>query len=83
LWHWSDTLEANLDAARKTLKPGEQGEKSLRAYRIYLAGCALGFEQGWISLHQVLLKHKATGRQDELDFPSDEAYPWRRDYIYR
>jgi len=83
LWHWSDTLEANLDQARKTLKPGEQGDKSLRAYRIYLAGCALGFEQGWIALHQVLLKHKATGRQDELDYPSDEAYPWRRNYIYR
>src|SRR5690554_827371 len=76
LWAWSDTLEANLEAARKTLKPGEQGDKSLRAYRIYLAGCALGFEQGWISLHQALLKHKATGRQDELDFPADEAYPW-------
>jgi cyclopropane-fatty-acyl-phospholipid synthase len=82
LWAWSDALEARLDEARKTLKPGEQGEKSLRAYRIYLAGCALGFEQGWIALHQALLKHKATGRRDELDNPPDQAYPWRRAYIY-
>lgn len=82
LWAWSDALEARLDEARRFLK-GEQGEKSLRAYRIYLAGCAMGFEHGWIALHQVLLQHKATGRNDELDNPADLAYPWRRDYIYR
>lgn len=83
LWAWSDSLESQLDAARATLKPGLQGDKSLRAYRIYLAGCALGFEQGWIALHQVLFQHKATGRQDELDNPADLTFPWRRDYIYK
>lgn len=83
LWAWSDGLEAQLDEARKTLT-SESGERSLRAYRIYLAGCAMGFEHAWISLHQVLLQHKpASGRSDELDSPSDLAYPWRRDYIYR
>ncbi len=82
LWAWSDALESQLEAARATLKPGLQGDKSLRAYRIYLAGCALGFEQGWISLHQALLQHRASGRQDELDNPSGQAFPWRRDYIY-
>lgn len=82
LWAWSDALEARLDEARKTLT-SEAGERSLRAYRIYLAGCAMGFEQGWIALHQVLLQHKpVTGRRDELDHPADLAYPWRRDYIY-
>ncbi len=81
LWAWSDGLEARLDEARQILK-GEAGERSLRAYRIYLAGCAMGFEQGWIALHQVLLQHKATGRRDELDHPADLSYPWRRDYIY-
>jgi cyclopropane-fatty-acyl-phospholipid synthase len=81
LWAWSDALDARMDEARKFLK-GEQGEKSLRAYRIYLAGSALGFEQGWIALHQVLLQHTATGRNDELDNPSDLTYPWRRGYIY-
>src|SRR5690554_5468131 len=82
LWAWSDTLEAKLDEARKTLK-GESGERSLRAYRIYLAGCAMGFEHAWIALHQVLLQHKpVAGRSDELDNPSDLSYPWRRGYIY-
>lgn len=82
LWAWSDALESRLDEARQCLT-GEQGEKSLRAYRVYLAGCAMGFEHGWIALHQVLLQHKATGRRDELDYPADLSYPWRRDYIYR
>lgn len=83
LWAWSDALEARLDEARKTLT-SESGERSLRAYRIYLAGCAMGFEHAWIALHQVLLQHKpAIGRHDELDNPADLAYPWRRDYIYR
>jgi len=81
LWAWSDALEARLPEARQTL-PGEQGERSLRAYRMYLAGCAMGFEHGWIALHQVLAQARGHGRRDELDYPADIAYPWRRDYIY-
>jgi cyclopropane-fatty-acyl-phospholipid synthase len=82
LWAWSDALEACLPEARKAL-PGEQGERSLRAYRMYLAGCAMGFEHGWIALHQVLAQPRGHGRADELDCPADLAYPWRRDYIYK
>lgn len=81
LWAWSDALEARLPEARQTL-PGEQGERSLRAYRMYLAGCAMGFEHGWIALHQVLAQARGHGRHDELDYPADIAYPWRRDYMY-
>lgn len=81
LWAWSDELEARLPEARQVL-PGPDGERSLRAYRMYLAGCAMGFEHGWIALHQVLAKPRTAGRPDELDYPSDLAYPWRRDYIY-
>ncbi|CCN22584.1 putative cyclopropane-fatty-acyl-phospholipid synthase [Bordetella bronchiseptica 1289] len=81
LWAWSDALEACLPEAARILQ-GEQGERSLRAYRLYLAGCAMGFEHGWISLHQVLVTTPATGRTDELDMVRDLAYPWRRDYIY-
>ena len=82
LWAWSDALEANLSEAMAVLK-GEQGERSLRAYRLYLAGCAMGFEHGWIALHQILATTPpATGRHDELDNPSDLAYPWRRSYMY-
>lgn len=81
LWAWSDSLEAQLPEARATLK-GEEGERSLRAYRMYLAGCAMGFEHGWIALHQVLAQPRTAGRSDELDYPQDLSYPWRRDYIY-
>ncbi len=81
LWAWSDGLEARLpDAAR--ILGGDQGEHSLRAYRLYLAGCAMAFEHGWIALHQILAQHPATGRSDELDHPVDLSYPWRRDYMY-
>jgi cyclopropane-fatty-acyl-phospholipid synthase len=42
----------------------------------------MGFEHGWIALHQILAQPPATGRPDELDNPPDLAYPWRRDYMY-
>ena len=82
LWAWSDALEARLPEAAQILS-GPQGERSLRAYRLYLAGCAMGFEHGWIALHQVLAQPPAGGRADELDDPADLAYPWRRDYMYQ
>lgn len=81
LWAWSDALEARLPEARQVLR-GAQGERSLRAYRIYLAGCAMAFEHGWIALHQMLAALPSTGRPDELDNPPDLAYPWRRSYMY-
>jgi len=81
LWAWSDALETRLDAAR-TILSNNQGERALRAYRMYLAGCAMGFEHGWIALHQVLAQPRAAARPDALDNPADLAYPWRRDYMY-
>ena len=72
LWAWSDALESQLDAAAVVLN-GEQGARALRAYRLYLAGCAMGFEHGWISLYQILGQHMPTGRADELDLPGDLA----------
>lgn len=81
LWAWSDALEANLTSAHAIL-PGEQGARSIRAYRLYLAGCAMGFEHNWIALHQMLAQPAHGGRSDELLYPPDLSYPWRRDYIY-
>ena len=80
LWAWSDALEARLPEAVQLLQ-GDQGARSLRAYRLYLAGCAMAFEHGWIALHQVLATTPATGRPDELDNPADLGYPWRRTYM--
>ncbi len=81
LWAWRDGLEARLPEAARILG-ADQGERSLRAYRLYLAGSAMAFEHGWIALHQILAQHPATGRADELDHPAGPAYPWRRDYMY-
>ncbi|RZS81778.1 class I SAM-dependent methyltransferase [Pigmentiphaga kullae] len=82
LWAWSDGLEEKLDEAYRIL-PGEQGAKSIRAYRLYLAGCAMAFEQGWISLNQVLCQRQGVFDETQLDEPPGQAYPFRRDYIYR
>lgn len=82
LWAWSDGLEEKLDEAYRIL-PDEQGAKSIRAYRLYLAGCAMAFEQGWISLNQVLCQRQGVFDESQLDEPPGQAYPFRRDYIYR
>lgn len=81
LWAWSDNLESRLDEARATLAD-EKGERSIRAYRMYLAGCAMGFENGWIALHQVLAQHRASPAHSTLKAEDTNSYPWRRDYIY-
>ncbi len=78
LWAWSDGLEAHLDAARAA-----SSERVLRAYRLYLAGSAMAFERGWMSLHQVLAA-KPTGRVGDGPVRgAQSAYPFTRDYIYR
>ena len=49
LWDWSDGLEARLEQARSVTR-----DSVVRAYRLYLAGSAMSFEHGWISLFQML-----------------------------
>jgi cyclopropane-fatty-acyl-phospholipid synthase len=86
LWDWSSALETQLDTARQVLTANAgaaNAEKTLRAYRLYLAGSAMSFEQGWISLHQ-LLATKPTG--DVSSAPAvgaQSVYPFNRDYMYR
>ena len=85
LWDWSNALEQKLAEARDILlvdKNCEHAEKTLRAYRLYLAGSAMSFEQGWLSLHQ-LLATRPTG--DVSSAPAKGAqsvYPFNRDYMY-
>ncbi len=86
LWAWSDALEAQLDEALRILSQQSdpaQAAKTLRAYRLYLAGCATGFEQGWMALYQML-----TIRPDGLVGSgsirgAQSVYPFVRDSIYR
>lgn len=86
LWAWSDGLEAQLPAAREVLAAqggAQQGDKVLRAYRLYLAGSALGFERGWMALHQ-MLAIKPDGDVATGAMPGAQSgYPFIRDYIYR
>ncbi|KQU83021.1 cyclopropane-fatty-acyl-phospholipid synthase [Variovorax sp. Root318D1] len=88
LWAWSDALEAQLGAAREVLeraggRQGANAERILRAYRLYLAGSAMSFEQGWISLHQ-MLSTRPDGRVEHgVLRGSQSVYPFARDYIYK
>lgn len=86
LWDWSDALEAQLDAAREVLAVDggpERAEKTLRAYRLYLAGSAMSFEQGWLALHQLLASRPTGNAPVEALKGARSAYPFRRDYMYR
>jgi cyclopropane-fatty-acyl-phospholipid synthase len=78
LWAWSDALEAQLDRARRIT-----GEKVVRAYRLYLAGSAMGFERGWMSLHQTLAARPTGDTADGAMRGAQSVYPFNRDYIYR
>ncbi|MBI3524030.1 MAG: class I SAM-dependent methyltransferase [Betaproteobacteria bacterium] len=67
LTHWVERFEA----------AGEQvkiiaGEKRWRIWRTYLAGCAHGFANNWMTLYQILA---VKGRANDL--------PLTRDYMYR
>lgn len=77
LWAWSDALEARLEEARRFT-----GDRTVRAYRLYLAGSAMGFEQGWMSLFQMLAA-RPSGQLDEGPMRgAQSAFPFNRDYMY-
>jgi cyclopropane-fatty-acyl-phospholipid synthase len=78
LWAWSDGLEAQLGRAREIT-----GEKVVRAYRLYLAGCAMSFERGWISLHQMLASRPSGSIADGPMRGAQSTFPFQRGYIYR
>jgi len=77
LWAWSDALEARLDDARRFAD-----EKVVRAYRLYLAGSAMAFERGWMSLHQVLAARPSGDVVAGAMRGAQSTYPFTRDYIY-
>ncbi len=85
LWAWSDTLEDRLAEAEAVLIAShgpDRGPQTLRAFRLYLAGCAMAFEEGWVSLHQIL----AVRPDGQLDTGpmrgAQSVYPFRRGYMY-
>ncbi len=85
LWHWSDALESRLDEALVTLKAdrnSSQAAKILRAYRLYLAGSAMCFEQGWLALHQMLATRPDSSISSNGMPGARSQYPFDRSYIY-
>lgn len=54
-WCWVDALEDHVDVARRVL--GKDADLVISAYRLYLAGSAMAFEHGWMSLYQILGAH--------------------------
>ena len=76
LWAWSDALEAQLDAARHLT-----GERVLRAYRLYLAGSAMGFEQGWMALFQILASRPSGCVGDGPMRGAQSVYPFNRSHL--
>ncbi len=70
LAHWSKRLEQNLGAAREF-----SGEKRLRIWRLYLAGCAHAFERNWCTIHQVLAVKSSN--------PARNPLPPTREFMYR
>jgi len=77
LWAWSDALEAQLDAARRL-----SGERVVRAFRLYLAGSAMCFEQGWISLFQMLAARPDRDPARGAVRGAQSHYPFNRSYMY-
>lgn len=85
LWAWSDALERQLPQARAVLTAQigqESAERALRAYRLYLAGSALGFEQGWMALHQMLSIRPNGDPSYGTMHGAQSDYPFTRDALY-
>ncbi|CAG1016665.1 Cyclopropane mycolic acid synthase 1 [Burkholderiaceae bacterium] len=78
LWAWSDGLEANLERARELTQ-----ERVVRAYRLYLAGSAMSFEHGWISLYQMLASRPSGAVNEGPMTGAQSPYPFNRAYMYR
>ncbi len=78
LWAWSDALESRLARALEIT-----GEQVVRAYRLYLAGSAMSFERGWISLNQMLAGRPSGDPDDGTMRGAQSSYPFQRGYMYR
>ena len=54
----------------------------MRAYRLYLAGSAMAFERGWMSLHQMLAaRPERRGSRAARCAGAQSDYPFNRDYM--
>ena len=70
LLHWVDRLEGQRARAAALV-----GEQRYRIWQVYMAGCAKNFEQGGVTIYQVLAS------KQPADGPA--AWPWSRAHLYR
>ena len=77
LWAWSDALEARLAEAERLTSPA-----TVRAFRVYLAGSAMGFERRWMALYQLLGTRPTGDPQDGPLRGAQSRYPFQRGYMY-
>jgi cyclopropane-fatty-acyl-phospholipid synthase len=75
--HYARTLEAwSANFERRLAEAtAASSERVARIWRLYLAGCAHAFEQGWISIYQILASKQRKPGRTEL--------PMTRDWMYR
>lgn len=66
--HWASRLEAHHAQAVRIA-----GEKRVRIWEIYLAGCAYGFSKAWMNIYQIVAGHSPLG--NELPETRDHLYP--------
>jgi cyclopropane-fatty-acyl-phospholipid synthase len=66
---WAGALEFNMEHAVR-----EVGEKRVRIWQIYLAGCAYGFAHGWMNVYQLLACKSGLSGNYPL--------PLTREYVY-
>jgi cyclopropane-fatty-acyl-phospholipid synthase len=69
LAEWYRRLERRSVEAASLVAP-----RTLRTWRIYLAGCSYGFERGWINIYQLLGSRQRT--------PGPTQLPLTREWIY-
>lgn len=68
---WADRLERNVKRAVAIA-----GDRRLRIWQIYLAGCAYGFAKGWMNVYQVLGCN--AGNFESAQLPSTREYMYDR-----
>ena len=66
---WTNRLESNRDRASAIA-----GDRRLRIWEIYLAGCAYGFARGWMNIYQIL--------GCKAENTEAKPLPLTREYIY-
>ena len=74
--HYAKTCHewaSRIDANRKNAVAAAS-EKHFRIWQIYLAGCAFGFEHGWMNIYQLLACKEGALSLDTL--------PLTREYMY-